>query len=814
MMAPATVPLVLNSPVTIAAAAPESSSRINPTKRVLRFIVPLTDGPTYLGDIELAVSPSDDLSVVAPRLLQILEPILKDDRLARLKSALGQGNELTKQMLATAGLTLRYDNARLALAIDIPVDARRGRSFSLRGDRGSRSQTLQPASVSGYVNLRSSFDAVEQGPGRGLVAPISSIEGAIRVAGIVAESEAYLSLRPGEPRLRRIGSRFVYDDLKDTLRVTLGDLATTPRAFQSAPLLGGVAISRFYNVLDPQRDVRSGGVQNFSILSPSIVETFVNSRSVERKTLQPGTYSLQDFTLAEGANQVRLQIEDAAGQKRNIDFSVYSNLALLEPGLTEFSGAAGVYASPTRGGIGYGRQWAATGFVRRGLSPQLTAGVNAQADSTAEQAGAEMLIGTDLGLIGFDLAGSRRRSGGNGFAAALEYQRVLGGANGGNSQSVHASVEYRSSRFAIPGALLAREPISWRASADYSLNLGADKFVSGDIQYQRDRVQRVTIISARATAGWRIGRMLGAIAEVEWDHGGNRRGVLVSLGLRQRLGTRGSARADADSRGRASVSVQDSGGTGVGAWAGDADLNRTPGQASVDLNGSYVANRADLGVQQSLTLDRSGLRINEARTSLRVGTSIAFADGGFAIGRPITDAFLIASPHSSLKGTPLRLDPYESSDTAHSGQLGPALDGALSAYSSRTLIYDVPGAPPGYDLGQGNVALVPPYRGGYRLEIGSDYHLLVIGRLLDADGEPISLLAGKAIDLKAPRHPVLTIFTARNGKFGAQGLRPGEWRIEMPGTPPTTFEFIVHDSADGTVRVGDLRPVDTKRVKQ
>jgi len=60
MMAPATVPLVLNSPVTIAAAAPESSSRINPTKRVLRFIVPLTDGPTYLGDIELAVSPSDD----------------------------------------------------------------------------------------------------------------------------------------------------------------------------------------------------------------------------------------------------------------------------------------------------------------------------------------------------------------------------------------------------------------------------------------------------------------------------------------------------------------------------------------------------------------------------------------------------------------------------------------------------------------------------------------------------------------------------------------------------------------------------------
>jgi outer membrane usher protein len=51
------------------------------------------------------------------------------------------------------------------------------------------------------------------------------------------------------------------------------------------------------------------------------------------------------------------------------------------------------------------------------------------------------------------------------------------------------------------------------------------------------------------------------------------------------------------------------------------------------------------------------------------------------------------------------------------------------------------------------------------------------------------------------------MFTSRNGKFGAQGLRPGKWRIEMPTEPATVYEIELKDDPSGTVRVGDLRPV-------
>jgi outer membrane usher protein len=52
------------------------------------------------------------------------------------------------------------------------------------------------------------------------------------------------------------------------------------------------------------------------------------------------------------------------------------------------------------------------------------------------------------------------------------------------------------------------------------------------------------------------------------------------------------------------------------------------------------------------------------------------------------------------------------------------------------------------------------------------------------------------------------MFTARNGRFGAQGLRAGRWRIEMPTEPPTIYEIEVRDDPSGTVRLGDVRPLE------
>ena len=783
--------------------------RINPTSRTLRFIVPVTDGPTYLGDVKLAVATDDSLSVQADRLLQMLEPILKPEIFERLKSAAGDNAEITAAQLSAERIGLAYDSDKLALAIAIPVEARRGNALSMRSPAAIGAETLEPEDLSGFVNFRSAIDLVERGPDKGIVPPVSLIDGAVRIAGVVAEGEAYVSMRKGEPLFRRTGSRLVYDDIKRVVRFTAGDIIPFARSFQSAPTAAGISASRFYNVLEPWHEFRSSGSQSFTIFAPSMVETLVNGRTVERKLLQPGNYTLEDFPLAEGANDVRLLIQDEAGKQRTIEFNLYSNRLLLEPGLTEFSAFAGVYSTPARRGIAYTQRWAASGFVRKGITQQFSAGLNAQADARSQQVGGELLFGTDLGLIGVDLAASHRSGGGAGFAGTASLEKIVQSPSATRSMSLRAAVEVRSSRFAVPGALQSREPLALRASLGAAATLARDTYISMDAQYSRDRLQKRSRYGARLGGGMALTDSLALIAGLEWEKSRERNDGVVRIGLRKRLGLRGTAQTEVDNHGHVRASYQNSHGNGIGAWSGSVDVDRTRDGTSVNAQGSLLTNRFELGLSQFGGYSGDGGGLSDMRTSLRVGTSVAFAGGAVAIGRPIQQAFLIAEPHSTLDGKRVRIDPQEESETARSGALGGALDGSLTAYSPRNLIYDVPKAPPGYDLGAGNVQITPPYKAGYYLQVGSDYHLLVLGRLIDRNGRPIALLAGKAIDLDAPKRPPITMFTSRTGKFGAQGLRPGKWRIEMPTEDaPTIYEIDIKDDPSGTVRLGDITPLD------
>ena len=796
----------LTSAAPMAAVAAVVAQRINPTNRVLRFIVPLTDGPRYLGDVELSVAPDDSLAVGAPRLLQILEPLLKQETFSRLKSAVGGDASITATMLGREQIKLAYDSQTLALAILLPVDARRKQSVSLRDPGFAQTVTLHPAQVSAYLNLRAAVDVAYKSMNTTVTAPIVAVDGAFRAGDVVAEGEGVASGRRTDPAFRRTGSRLVYDDLSRTMRWSLGDVRIATRGFQASAQVAGLSVSRLYAALDPQREIRSTGAQSFTLLSPSVVETVVNGRTVERRSFQPGTYTLQDFPLAEGSNNVRLLIQDEAGRQRTVEFNQYSNRSLLEPGITEFSAFAGVYSYPTINGIHYTNDWAASGFWRRGFSNRLTAGFNFQADRQSQQAGGEVLLGSDFGLMGVDFSGSHRRGRGTGYATAVVFEKLIQGYDALRSHTIRAAVEYRSRDFVAPGAF-ARERTSWRASSSYSYNFGIDNFVALDVQYARDRFARVNEIDASARAGVSLGNQFSLLGEVGYRHSDARRETLLRIGMLRRFARRAAMRADLDSHGDARASFQDSGGRGIGAWTISADLDRTDEGTTFNGSGSYLTNRLELGLNQVAAYDSTRNVVTDVRTSFRAATSIAFADGAFAIGRPINDSFLLAAPHRSLGGKSVRLDPQDDGEQARSGALGAGLEPDLSAYSKRTILYDVPDAPPGYDLGQGNVQILPPYRGGYRLEIGSDYHILVLGRLIDADGEPISLLAGRAIELARPERPPITIFTSRDGRFGQQGLRPGRWRVEMPTNPTSIFEIEVADNPTGAMRLGDLHPI-------
>lgn len=177
-----------------------------------------------------------------------------------------------------------------------------------------------------------------------------------------------------------------------------------------------------------------------------------------------------------------------------------------------------------------------------------------------------------------------------------------------------------------------------------------------------------------------------------------------------------------------------------------------------------------------------------------------------SVGRPIYDSFAIVKPHKSLSEGDVRVEPTPFGYTANSGSLSVATMPSLSSYSERTIPVDVANAPVGVDIGQGSFKVFPAYRSGYVLEVGSDYNVTLVGTMLNSDGQPVTLVAGQATELAHPERPPVTLFTNRQGRFGASGLAPGKWRIQMLDQNKSVYIVTVAKDAVGVVKLGEIVP--------
>jgi outer membrane usher protein len=788
-------------------APPARQVRLNPTGRPIVLTVPLKDGATYLGDIPLTIGADDTLLFPADRLFQLLTPIIAPDALDTLRSNFAGKTQLSPEDLAPTGLNLAYNPRTLELVLTIPVERRASRDLSVSAlDRARLGSFYQPASASAYLNVRGTFDLVETGPDTGFADPILFLDGAVRLGSVVAESDAIWSPGRDSADFQRLGSRLVYDDIAHLIRFSAGDLRPQVRGFQATPEIAGVALSRSYSVLNPQQVIRPRGDRTFRLERPSTVEVVVNGQQVRRVQLAPGTYNLRDFPFAQGGNDVRLNVLDDTGRREVLQFNIFLDQTQLAKGLSEFGLYAGVKAPLEATGPNYSNDWIATGFVRHGISDAVTLGANFQADAQIQMGGGEAMFGTPLGSFGTHLAYSHTKGFGDGFAVQGTFQRLVQHGDG-QSDSFNLFAEHRSRKFAPVTFYLAENQYDFEAGGGYTHAFSAEFYAGVDGRYSKGRATVPDLQSYRAFTGWRLTPLVNLSTEFRYNQDSRGKEYSGFLTLTINIGRSSSLRSEYDTReNRVRMSYQTLHGSGVGSYTVTADAERSDLGSTMAVNASYFANRAELGFSHYGNFAGDfGTSISQ-RSSFRLGTSIAMADGAVSIGRPIYDSFAIIKPHRSLAKGEVLVEPSPFGYTANSGALGAATLPSLSSYAERTIPVDVAGAPVGIDIGQGSFKVFPAYRSGYVLQVGSDYNLTVMGTMIDRDGQPISLMAGQATELAHPDRPPVTLFTNRIGRFGATGLAPGKWRIEMLDQAKSVYLVTIPEDATGIVRVGEITP--------
>jgi outer membrane usher protein len=790
------------------AAAPKGS--LNPTGRAVILTVPVMDGTLYLGDVSLTIGADESVQLPAARLLDLVGPRVTDEVREALRALLAGRGALASADLAQRGIQARYNPQSLQVELTISSASRASRALHLAESyEPGRGGFVAPANYSAYVNLRGSFDYVHQGDDRGLTIPVIYVEGAARYADVVLETEG--NWQPGVrgTDYQRRGTRLVLDDANRLVRWAAGDLLTLGRGFQSAPDMAGISLYRSYNILQPQTIIRPRGDRSFRLDRRSTVEVRVNDQLIRRMELDPGAYDLRDFPFAQGANDVRLTITDDAGRTETVRFNIFLDQAQLASGLSEFGVYAGILSPLGRGGPVYSDDLAVSGFYRRGISDRLTLGANVQAEPSGFMGGGEIVAATAIGSVAAFASGSYHKDFGSGWASIVTFQRPFQRSNG-QSDTLSFSLEARSRNFAPIDAGTPFNPFVYEVGAGYSRTLAENIYAGVDARFSKGRDDQADVTSIRANVGWSISPDLTFTGDARYERDTFGRHIGAFLSLTYRLNRYSNLRGDYDTRfNRARITYQTYRGSGTGSYNINADLERSDGGVGATVNANYFTNRAELGFSHFGTFEGEFGPSTSQRSSIRFGTAIGMADGTFSVGRPVYDSFAVVRAHRSLKGADVILDPAGAGygSTANTGRLGTALYPSLSSYSERNIVVDAPLAPPGADLGAGAFRLMPPYRAGYLLTVGSDYAVTIVGRLLNAAGEPVKLVAGTATELARPERNPVTLFTNADGRFSAAALAPGKWRIVMLDTDKSAFEIDIPKENEGIVRLGDLKAV-------
>ncbi len=789
----------------------DGSGPIAPTAgRSVTLTVPARDGAVYLGDVIITVSPEGRVEFSAQRLLDLLSNVVDPDVLRTLQGSFAGRTSLTPADFEASGIGIRYNPQDPGLDLQIASERRASRTVQVTPlDRARIGEFAQPAGFSAYINIRGNADYLWEGPDDGFQEPIFFLDAAARIGGVVAETEAIYQPGSNGVDFQRLGSRLVYDDRHNLVRWTAGDLQTIARGFQSAPDIAGISVFRSYSVLQPQQIVRPRGDRSFRLDRPSTVEIQVNGQIVRRVALAPGVYNLRDFPFTQGANDIRLAVLDDTGRTEILRFNVFLDQSQLARGLTEFGLYGGVEAPLSADGPDYSDDFAVSGFVRHGVSDTLTMGANFQANSDSQMGGIEAVMATPIGTISGNFSISNIDGFGSGRAVLATFQRLIQRRNG-RADSLSMFFESRSRNFGAMGTIIPSNPYDWEAGGGYSHAFNDNLYGGLDGRYSHARSNGRDAWNLRGTMGYRFNDRVSFTGDLRWEQDNLGRRVAGLISATVRFGRYSSGRADYDTRfDRARLSYNMLHGQGVGSYNIAADVERSDFGSGVNFVGNYYANRSELGISHFGTFDNDFGNSRSQRTSFRFATSLAIADGQLSMGRPIYDSFAIVRGHRSLRNANIFVDPTPFGFTANSGDFNAATQPSLSSYSERTITVDVPTAPAGFDLGRGAFRVFPPYRSGYLLEVGSNYNVTALGRLINRDREPISLLTGTATELAHPDREPIQIFTNRDGRFGATGLAPGRWRIRMNDELGSSYVIDVPDNGESIVRLGDLTPSES-----
>ncbi len=772
-------------------------------QRWTQLQLPLIRNGQLSGDVVAEVTPDGQIRFDRASLLERLTPFLTPGGAESLATSFAASPFLSTEELEAAGIFLRYNASLLEVSVErIDPDLAAIQTLGPVITESRVPVTRQPEDFSAYLNLVGDFrlEDFETFEDPGIL-----VFGAARFKGVVVEFDGGYdkTITGGGSGLYRRSARAVYDEVDKLRRWSAGDLQLSGIPVISGALLGGVAVEKGRRVFSGVGPVTQLGSQQILLDRDATVEVIVDGQQVQTLQLAAGPYDLSQLTAQYGGRNAQLFVTDVTGRRQLASFDPFFDPVDLGSGEEEYSAGVGFVAKAFEASPKYGGLPAFSGFYRRGMTNRLLLGGALQLSEDVQVAGAEVIVSPKNMPGRIEFSGAISTGDDFGYSLRGAYSLLVGTGTRGRQFSI--SADYRSEDFqTLTDAIAGDRFETLNITANYSQSLGErTTLVAGANWFHRPGFNSTHSVYADVIYRTRRFRVT---AGVEYGKGLNEDRFGVRLGLTVPLGRRTRAEANYNSRREtARAFVTRSFEDRAGAFGYDVGVRRSKNDATIDAIANYVGNR--FYARGSVTTGGPGFdQIDERQQArLQLGTSIAFAGGDVAIGRPINDSFVIAKPHESADPGQVVLGRsiQDKRFDALSGTLGPALGSRLQSYTRQNVIYDLINGPVGYDIGTGIDTVEPPYRSGYNITVGSDANVTAYG-VLKIDGAPASLIAGSISSTDDDQFKSQPFFTNSVGRFAIMGLRPGKTYQVRLTEPAGSYAIEVPADSQPLYQLGEI----------
>lgn len=725
------------------------------------------------------------VSVDRARLVEVLGPLLEEATLVKLRAGEpgAEQSEIALEALARLGIEAEFDASLIRVSIRAPAEIRRPRELRLGVQAAPPIRPPEgPADFSASLTMRAK---AELRLGAVVTAPLAlELQPAFNVWGWVLEADANAGWDAGWTAEVQT-ARIVRDFPGISSRLTFGSLFLPVTGFLSSPARAGIEFTRRPADFHPEGPSASIGEELF-VVDPSLVDVLLNGRPLASLQLEPGRYLFPDIPFASGINDLTIE-----AVQRIVPF----DSRLLPSGETAFSASVGV------------PQWTLSdpvlsGFLLRGLSPFVTAGIEAQAGLDRQLAGAEVLLATRAGNLR-GLAGlSRAAAGGVDYSGLLEYRLAFPSA--ARLPALGLSARYTGRTFLGPLDERDENSYSWQVSGSLSQALPLDLGMNVSLAWQAGwgAVPDATTVSLTLSRAVASGTSLALLINAQLTQAAPAeiRGILT-LTTSAPGGRRSAGMTAALDGNTASVDLHMQPFSGPNAPTLAATMNGLPteaGGASGSVSALYAGPRFEAALSDSFSSGQNTL-------AFEAGAALVTAGGAVGLSRPVSDSFAMVIPRDNMRSERVVVNAGAGEREAVAEAGRPAVLPWLQAYAPTAITVEAPAAPPGADAGEYIRTLLPTYRSGVAVRVGSRATVYGEGYLLTAEGKAVAFRPGEARPTDDPRAKPIQFFTDENGMFQVYGLAPGDWNLLFEGEEQFAASLLIPEDAEGLYTIGSLR---------